>query len=101
MNEILTDFQEWFEAQCNGEWEHTHGVSIETLDNPGWEVKIDLKDTRWESSTFDELQLERAPNDWIHCKKEGAQFQGYGDPRKLGQVLGHFLAQVNRVNAKT
>jgi len=30
--------QSWYRDQVNGEWEHTSGVTIETLDNPGWMV---------------------------------------------------------------
>ncbi|UCH44768.1 MAG: hypothetical protein JSV11_10785 [Nitrospiraceae bacterium] len=32
----------WYINQCNGDWEHQYGIVIETLDNPGWRVKIDL-----------------------------------------------------------
>jgi Immunity protein 53 len=33
---LLTQLQSWYVAQCNGDWEHTCGISIETVDNPGW-----------------------------------------------------------------
>jgi hypothetical protein len=32
----LNELQVWYGAQCNGSWEHTYGIKIETLDNPGW-----------------------------------------------------------------
>jgi Immunity protein 53 len=31
-----------FKKMVNGEWEHHHGITIETTDNPGWIFKIDL-----------------------------------------------------------
>ena len=34
--------QEWYVAQCDGDWEHSYGVKIDTLDNPGWSLKVDL-----------------------------------------------------------
>jgi hypothetical protein len=37
--------QRWYVAQCNGEWEHSYGIEIGTLDNPGWSLRVDLKDT--------------------------------------------------------
>lgn len=37
--------QSWFAERCNGEWEHEFGITIETLDNPGWRVRIDLAGT--------------------------------------------------------
>ena len=36
---LLSD---WYESNCNDDWEHGYGVKIETLDNPGWLVQIDL-----------------------------------------------------------
>lgn len=32
---------DWFASQCNGDWEHMHGITIETTDNPGWYVTIE------------------------------------------------------------
>ena len=37
--------ENWYESHCDGDWEHDFGVSIDTLDNPGWLVKINLDDT--------------------------------------------------------
>src|ERR1051325_5953890 len=91
----LSDIEAWFRTQCNGEWEHTHGISIETLDNPGGGVKIDLKGTPWENNTFEEVNVDRTQDDWLHCKKDGAIFQGHGDPCKLELILSHFLRHVN------
>jgi hypothetical protein len=48
----LDDLHHWYLAQCDGDWEHSNGISIETLDNPGWSVKIDLSDTRLDGIPF-------------------------------------------------
>lgn len=48
----LTWLQAWYATQCDGEWEHEHGVSIETLDNPGWFLKLDLRETSLDGLTF-------------------------------------------------
>jgi hypothetical protein len=37
----LTWLMRWYLAECNGDWEHSYGVRVETLDNPGWSLKID------------------------------------------------------------
>ncbi len=34
--------QTWYQAQCDNDWEHQYGVKIDSLDNPGWMVSIDL-----------------------------------------------------------
>lgn len=37
--------QNWYASQCDGEWEEQYGVKIDTLDNPGWNVRIGLDET--------------------------------------------------------
>jgi hypothetical protein len=37
---LIEQIQGWYAAQCNGDWEHRYGVSIDTLDNPGWSVTL-------------------------------------------------------------
>jgi hypothetical protein len=32
---ILAELQTWYRAQCNGEWEHVWGMTIQSTDNPG------------------------------------------------------------------
>ena len=45
MTDSLAQLQQWYLSNCNGDWEHTYGVSIGTLDNPGWSLKIELTGT--------------------------------------------------------
>ena len=45
MADSLAQLQQWYLSNCNGDWEHTYGVSIGTLDNPGWSLKIELTGT--------------------------------------------------------
>lgn len=26
----------WYKTQCNGDWEHSYGIEISTIDNPGF-----------------------------------------------------------------
>jgi len=42
---VLVQLPQRYRGQCDGDWEHSYGVKIETLDNPGWLVTIDLTDT--------------------------------------------------------
>jgi Immunity protein 53 len=50
--EALRKLQEWYQAQCDGESEHTYGITIETLDNPGCSVTVQLVDPRLEDKAF-------------------------------------------------
>ncbi|MEM9781709.1 MAG: Imm53 family immunity protein [Pseudomonadota bacterium] len=43
--DVLCRLQAWYLTQSDGGWQHQCGVTIETLDNPGWHVEIDLTGT--------------------------------------------------------
>jgi hypothetical protein len=79
--------QNWYRSQCNGKWERVHGVTIETLDCPGWLVTIDLAGTKLEGAVMEELHVRRSKTDWIDCAVEYGKFYGQGDVRKLGCIL--------------
>jgi hypothetical protein len=88
--ELLDAIQEWYVACCDGEWEHTYGIRIQTLDNPGWMVDVDLVDTPLGGREFKLLSLERSPNDWVHCQVTAGSFRGRGGPRNLKEILRIF-----------
>lgn len=88
---LLIDIQNWYESNCNGDWEHEYGISIENADNPGWIVKIDLNETDLENKHFREVEVDNSDNDWIFCKVEDLKFVGYSDTQKLEEILQIFL----------
>ena len=45
---LIKRMQDWYLQMCDGDWEHSYGVEIKTLDNPGWNVEIDLTGTLFE-----------------------------------------------------
>ncbi|MER6678329.1 immunity 53 family protein [Streptomyces sp. NPDC000983] len=68
MNEaehVVDWLQRWYSAQCDEHWEHEWGVKIDTLDNPGWSVRIDLEETDLEGHDFPRHDLARSDDDWI------------------------------------
>ncbi|MBV8536011.1 MAG: immunity 53 family protein [Alphaproteobacteria bacterium] len=82
---------EWFAARCDGEWEHGQGVSIETIDNPGWMVKIELKDTRLEKVTFETTEHNYSSDvSWYRCWVERGVFRAACGSRDLVSVLEIF-----------
>jgi hypothetical protein len=89
----LDRLQAWYLAQCDGDWEHGFGVSIQTLDNPGWQVTVDLKGTSLADLLFLPVARGVEPDeaDWVHCKVEGHQFLGHGGAENLGEILRIFL----------
>jgi hypothetical protein len=62
---VLTWLQTWYASQCDGDWEHNHGVENDTLDNPGRTVQIDLAGPPWSNSSIPPLQLHRSEHDWL------------------------------------
>lgn len=97
---ILEKLQLWYDQHCDGDWEHSYGISIETLDNPGWSVKIDLTNTLLEDIPFQSVKYgdielryddRSAPCEWINCYRDGEAFFGLASARNLETVLKIFL----------
>jgi hypothetical protein len=84
----------WYRAQCDGEWEHAHGVTIGTLDNPGWRVTIDLGGTRWANAIVPNIMEERSEVDWVQSEVVAGRFDGHGGAGNLEELLERFLAVV-------
>jgi len=89
--------QSWYRIQCNDEWEHQHGIIIETLDNPGWVVRIDLTGTSLEGKRMKPVACTvnhsgiDGKNEWMDCKTENNQFVGAGGPTSLIQICEVFM----------
>ncbi len=91
----------WYRRQCNDEWEHSYGVVIETIDNPGWSLKIDLADTPFEDVPFEKLErnIEDEFN-WLGCLKEGKTFVGYGGALQLSEMIGVFRKWIEETESQ-
>ena len=94
----LTRLQAWYAGQCDGEWEHSSGIRIDSCDNPGWWVKIDLRGTRLQNREFTEI-AEGVDNRhcpigprWLNCRVENGTWHGAGDETRLEHILEVFLA---------
>jgi len=51
----LTRLMNWYVAHFNEDWEHLYGVTIDTLDNPGWSLTVDLEETPPAGKAFDPI----------------------------------------------
>jgi len=96
MNTIAR-LQTWYAQQCNGEWEHSFGISIQSCDNPGWWVKINLLGTPLQKQAFTEIaegvdgQRFALGSHWLNCYIENGIWHGAGDATKLDLILEIFL----------
>jgi hypothetical protein len=82
----------WYESQCTDEWHEDHGIKIDTLDNPGWSLKIDLESTKLLERNFDELKVDRSERDWFVARKNGGVFEVFGGVANLDEMIGAFLS---------
>lgn len=88
---ILSWLEKWYALNCNGDWEHGYGVHITTLDNPGWHVEMDLKDTYLSDIKPQEMiSIDNGENDWRSYKIEEYKYTAFGDPAKLELLLNKF-----------
>ncbi|WP_035657777.1 immunity 53 family protein [Bradyrhizobium sp. STM 3809] len=91
--EPLKALQEWYASQCDGRWEHHHGIKIGTLDNPGWTLQVDLSATGLAERPFREVKVQGDDDgDWCHCRVRGKIFEAFCGPGHLGDVISIFLA---------
>ncbi len=94
----LARLQAWYAQQCDGDWEHSFGVSIQSCDNPGWWVKINLAGTTLQTRCFAEIKEgvddKRIPlgPDWLCCYTADDTWHGASDAAKLERILEVFLA---------
>ena len=89
MNNIVW-LEEWYQRNCDDYWEHSYGIKIETLDNPGWHVNIDLSETKYADLKMKELYQDVGDNDWIKCSITNGIFNGVGDCMKLEMIIQTF-----------
>lgn len=99
---VLEELQRWYRSNCDGDWEHSYGISIRTSDNPGWIVEIDLAGTDLENRVFESLRKSVSDDDYLFCSVETKDdelfFRGSGDATKLEALLLIFLRWAGQAN---
>ncbi|MCA8031459.1 MULTISPECIES: Imm53 family immunity protein [Burkholderia] len=83
MNDLIDALQHWYTSQCDDVWEHSYGVKISTIDNPGWEVRINGVSGR----KLIDINAERDESDWISVTATKEEFVGYGGSSNLKEIL--------------
>ncbi len=85
---------EFYASRCDGEWESDYGINIETVNNPGWMVRIDLDGTGLDPDGFVPIAQQRTPTNWVECKVADGVFLGGGGLENLDEVIGIFRQYV-------
>ncbi|WP_379952977.1 immunity 53 family protein [Dokdonia sp. R78006] len=95
--EIIDWIQDWFKGNCDGDWEQGEVIQITTLDNPGWELEIDVSNTSLAMITIPWILNENSKDDWYGVKIENQRFSASGDAGKLKFLLGLFRETVEKI----
>jgi Immunity protein 53 len=69
-----------------------YGVRIETLDNPGWRIRIGLHDTKKQDASLAKIKITRSQNDWILYSVEEETFQVACGPKNLSEAIDIFVS---------
>ncbi|MDH0732778.1 immunity 53 family protein [Pseudomonas sichuanensis] len=83
MKNLIEKLQNWYSSQCNDVWEHSFGIEITNIDNPGWKIKI----TGANNKSNLNINVERSDTDWIVIKADDTAFQAYGGSLNLQELL--------------
>ena len=94
--EITDWIQHWFKANCDGNWEQGNGIQITTLENPGWDVEIDISNTSMANIEIKGVLNETSKDDWYAVKIENQKFNASGDASKLVFLLGLFREMIEK-----
>ncbi|SFR51865.1 immunity 53 family protein [Maribacter stanieri] len=95
--DILDWIQDWFKENCDGDWEHGEVIQITTIDNPGWEVEIDISNTSIATMELDWILNETSKQDWYGVKIADQKFTAAGDIGKLKFLLGLFKEMIDKI----
>lgn len=93
---LIEQLQIWFARECDGDWEHSFGVKIETLDNPGWLVTADLAETEWEDLEVQRQIDEPSETNWVQHEVVGQKFVGCGGRGNLEEILLTFFKVIGK-----
>ncbi|MBN8814095.1 MAG: immunity 53 family protein [Sphingomonas sp.] len=90
-NDAVGWLMNWYRSHCDDDWEHSYGVTIDTIDNPGWSLKVDLADTELDGRTLAEVTHNyEHDSDWWMCRTENNKFVGVGGPLHLESLIYQF-----------
>ena len=103
MPSLLAQLSDWHSRHCDGEREQWYGITIQTTDNPGWWVKIDLTGTALAARRFERVAEAVDANGypaaarWLHCQVSGNVWLGAGDGSRLDEIISRFLSWAGEI----
>lgn len=98
MENILISIAKWYAFQCDGKWEKSNGVQLDTVSEGGWWLKIDLKPEIFKRITkIPDIRrgIDEYPEAWIHFSVSDSVFVGSCAPLELPNLISIFLEIVD------
>jgi hypothetical protein len=83
MNGTLQWLMKWCQYTAFNAPEHLSEFYIDTLDNSGWAVRINLANTPMKSVPFEKIEVDNGDNDWFVCKIMDSKFTTGGPVYKI------------------
>ncbi len=95
INDNTNDFLwllKWYNNQCNGYWEHSYRIDINTVYKSGWHININLGETveELQNEQFDEVVIKRTDQDWLFCRVRNQEFEARCGALNLPEVINIF-----------
>jgi hypothetical protein len=87
---IFEWLQAWYRSQYNEDWEDQHCITIETVDNPGWYITINLSGTALETKEFNPIKVEKDSTNWYFCLIREGNFEASCGAANLTETLEIF-----------
>lgn len=81
---------DWYSIHCNGNWEHSYGFEINTLDNPGISLSIDLNETCLKNKSYIK-ELDNGDFDWYSIESKNNKFTIACSPNNFNTTLQFFF----------
>jgi len=92
MAPVPSSIEKWYRSRCDGDWEHHWDASIETLDNPGWRIQLDLRETKAEGRTSEWVKINCSVDDWLMYRAAGDKFESPCGRLNLSEALEVFAS---------
>lgn len=90
--------QQWYQLQSIGKPEEEQLIHISTLDNPGWSLIVNLKNSAFENIIFNPIKIDRSENDWMYASIKNQKFEAYCGPNNFFEILKFFRSVIEEAN---
>ena len=86
---MIEGLMRWYIDRCDGEWEHKNGFTIESTDNPGVIIRLDLTERDPLPGQPDRVIRSEGEgtSEWLDLRVRGGQLVGFASPILLPQLM--------------